>query len=665
MSATNGSSAVTERWRNIRGNPRCDLSLAPESVAEFLRIPESRLVSDRIRETLIQLAGYRIKKNGYRSSKEPTAPGLLATCEGLETFLVPAVEGALSFSAVLLALPNKSVFANTVVSDINELLDHWGNGRFTGEPYATEESILGALLPIHAVRIRRLDIVEAAAMACRVVTHVLTLKLMRDDEREFRSLIGDKIDEQKLVTALTKAIEFLVASFRETARPDTGKKAAPGRAPSAGWSWTDWPGLPPILFFTAAAVDAFAELDLYLIRVAEDATLGEHPGRIKLAAFCKDNADSLERFQNCLEAARHWVQDEVLPALSIGSGFYPEDEVSKDLTKIEKFKDELEAEGLQSPTLLYNSLYGLQVLLWCWADWDATGMNEDARTKSAINRALVQLVYNYNSLPLARKVLAEADYVIHLPGKDYFKDKTEADRRYLDAGFLPLLTRLLVLFVVYGVGDRNLLEPVIRNLYVELLQNRHRNDPDVTALWSADAIQIFSTQRAIQALTFYFAYAAGKEKADGSRSGDDGAAPSPDRIQLRSNIGVPLILEARLDGAYPGNEPAREPVAPPVGIPNPSAAATFTAYCKQIAGHTVAAAIGQPDVTELQDAIIDEGNNLLKAANAGETNDPVLANFILYSLARLLETPWKLGEARKDEFRLLSNMARELLARAK
>src|ERR1051326_3409755 len=87
--------ASMERWNHIRGNPKCDLSLSASSVAIYLGTPESQLVQDRIRESLVQLVRYRTSTVAYLSY-EPSKPGELATWEGLETFLVPAVEEAVS-----------------------------------------------------------------------------------------------------------------------------------------------------------------------------------------------------------------------------------------------------------------------------------------------------------------------------------------------------------------------------------------------------------------------------------------------------------------------------------------------------------------------------------------------------------------------------------------
>src|SRR5690348_15311306 len=89
---------ISDRWRVIRKTG--DLSLSPESVAAYLMIPESELVRDRMLESLVQFADYRLDMNDFVST-EPATPGDMAKCEGLETFLIPAVEGALSFSKFL------------------------------------------------------------------------------------------------------------------------------------------------------------------------------------------------------------------------------------------------------------------------------------------------------------------------------------------------------------------------------------------------------------------------------------------------------------------------------------------------------------------------------------------------------------------------------------
>src|SRR5947209_8370964 len=174
--------------------------------------------------------------------------GDLAICEGLEAFLVPAVEGALTLSDLLKAMPanncDKQVFADAVVADVNGLLSRWIVSSFSGEPYANPDDILGTLQPIRRQEIKKVDIVESAAMACRVTTHLLTLKLVRPQEGEFRTLIGDKIPEQHLFTALTKAVEFLIKSFRKGPGETEQEKIASssvGTQHGSGWSWTDWP----------------------------------------------------------------------------------------------------------------------------------------------------------------------------------------------------------------------------------------------------------------------------------------------------------------------------------------------------------------------------------------------------------------------------------------
>lgn len=659
---------VRKRWSEIR--KKWNLSLSPEAVAEYLKTPESEIVRERILETLIHLGRWRIKQREFKS--QAMSGGDLAICEGLEAFLVPAVEGALTLSDLLKAMPtnncDKQVFADAVVADVNGLLSRWIVSSFSGEPYANPDDILGTLQPIRRQEIKKVDIVESAAMACRVTTHLLTLKLVRHQEAEFRTLIGDKVPEHHLFTALIKAVEFLIKSFRKGPGETEQEKIASasiGTQHGSGWSWTDWPDLPPMLFFTAAAVDAFAELDLYLIRVAESKEpIDDAAGQKKIIDFYNIHQETFALLQLCVDMARRWVRNIALADLSSGWGFYPEPEVrkvdvlpeGKDAEFLKQIKSELErAEVPQMPTLLYHNLYALQVLLWGWADRSESGTGTNDEVTTMINRALAQLVYNYDRVPVIKSVLADFDYVMELPGGDYCTPGTDKKRRYLDSGFLPLLTRLLVLFVVYGVGDRNLLEPVIRNLYIELLQSRIRENLDFTALWSTKTIEIFSTQRAVQALTFYFAYAAGKEQVEIMRGGRP-AGGDGNLILLRNTTGFPLIFEAKTEGV----------VAPPPTndrvMPDPERVTTFPAYCREIPGHSVGKDGGQEDVRNMQLEITDEGDRILAALKEGRTRDPALANSILYMLARIQEAPMTDGRPRSAEFRLLSQMAGEIIS---
>jgi hypothetical protein len=667
--------AVRARWQTIRSNPDCNLSLAPDSVAEYLARRESELVRDRIRETLIQLAQYRVAQKLFRS-KEPSGKGPLATCEGLEAFLVPAVEEALPLSAALDALDTtpglKQSFANAFVEDVNGLLDDWEKDRFSGEPYADEQAITAVLLPNRLAEVTAIDIVEAAAMACRVLTHILTLKLARPhEEATFRELIGDRLEDDRMFRSLKNGIDFLVRSFQKGAGRDDEEKITSARIAGkigSGWSWTDWQGLPPMLFFTAASIDAFAELDLYLIRSAADDSWGkENQERQKIIEFCKNHGKALELLQLCVDMSRRWVQSSVLNALSTGDGVLTENnpEFFANTEGIKPFESELRRAGLkEAPMLFYNNLYALQILLWSWADWNDEGTAPDLSAKQKINRALAQLVYNYDSIPAVKTILNRIPYIIYLPGKEHFNKETEKQRPYLDSGFLPLLTRLLVLFVVYGVGDRNLLEPVIRKLYVELLQNRHRVIPAYTALWSSDAIEIFSTQRAVQALTFYFAYARGKEQMEAQRSNFAQGTTTDDAIVFRNRTGFSLVLEAVRDGAAPAPvEVLQTALAPTVDhartLPDPMSVDNFAAYCRQIADFKVTSNADE-EARNLQMSASDEANLLFDAIKTNRVRDALSANLILYSIARIQQMPIREGVIRGQELNLLSKLSKEL-----
>ena len=65
--------------------------------------------------------------------------------------------------------------------------------------------------------------------------------------------------------------------------------------------------------------------------------------------------------------------------------------------------------------------------------------------------------------------------------------------------------------------------------------------PAYGALWSNKAVEVFSTQRAIQALTFYYAYAHGKERIAGSSQGVP-TADAADVIVVKNETGQRLVL---------------------------------------------------------------------------------------------------------------------------
>ncbi|HEU4710287.1 MAG TPA: hypothetical protein VFS76_01920 [Pyrinomonadaceae bacterium] len=670
---------ILNRWNTIRSKEECDLSLSPESVADYLSIPESELVRARILESLIQLANYRNDSPGFISTK-PEKVGDMATCEGLEAFLTPAVEGALSFSKFLDYYEEKggdvTSFVKAIKKDIAGLLDNWQADIFSGEPYANVKKIQANVEPLFKEDFKQINITEAAALACRVLIHLLTLKLNRTDEDRFQREIGDDLVEDRLFDSLNKAIDFLIRAFQKGDGPTEEQQivnAKVGTHVGSGWSWTDRPNLPPMLFFTAAAVDAFAELDLYLIRtVLKREWVADG---LKLAVFHKQNAEKLLHFQLCVDMARRWVQKAVLLNLIDGYGQYAErlpqgnDPIGEELyfekspEGYEQYQEDLERwKALRHPPMVfYNSLYALLILLWSWGDRTDDGEFVDDDAKNKINRAISQLVYNYSSIPLVKEILNRFEYVFALPGKGIFKPGSEKDRGYLDSAFLPLLTRLLVLFVVYGVGDRNMLEPVIRNLYVELLQSRHRDKIEYSALWSTKEIEVFSTQRAIQALTFYYAYAGGKEIVE-EKSGGGG-------IILRNKTGLPLVLEALFE----------RPVEMPEVVPTPAAGASletppqvetitddkFSDYCKNIDGWRPSRVLPSGVAEVLQGKAKALGETVIADYKAGKVRDVVAAKLILNSLASIFAAPESDdGTARESELSLLSTQYRDLSARS-
>jgi hypothetical protein len=674
---------VKERWNQIRRNPECELALDPESVAEYLKKPEHELVRERIQESLNQLAIYRVKTKSFQNTT-PRGTGDLVTCEGLEAFLVPAVEGALAFGTFIKdfeSFGKDKEFIKAIRTDIENLIENWESGQFSGEPYSDENKIRQSLPPNTQDQLRgRINITEAAAMACRVLIHLLTLKLNPSEEElrtsGFRQHLGDKLNDDRMFSALGKAIDFVVHAFQKGQGSTDEERIANSLSSGdsrSGWSWTDRPGLPPMLFFSAAAVDAFAELDLYLIRKAEKRKDGKRvwetsgtDDQKKLLAFYDAHKTNLELYQLCVDMTRRWVRATALSNISAKLGEHTEPDVVyfiDDETKYKEYERDLQrvADLKNKPLVFYNNLYALQILLWSWADWDEDGKQRDLEAKNKFNRALAQIVYNYDRIPVVKEVLTKFSNQFYLPGKGFLVPEAEKKCTYLDAGFLPLLTRLLVLFVVYGVGDRNLLEPVIRGLYVELLQSRNRADPEYSALWSGNEIEVFSTQRAIQALTFYFAYAQGKALvvpggAPGAAANGDGV----DRIVFRNKTGQPLFLVAVSE-----EEVVVPPPPPPAPSPEPQSvpftAKTLAEYSKQCKIPMPA----QPGTLleaerQLQVEANTLGNDIIASIEARAVRDIVAARLVLNGLGHIVAQPTLNGALRKPELLLLTQQYEDL-----
>jgi hypothetical protein len=189
-------------------------------------------------------------------------------------------------------------------------------------------------------------------------------------------------------------------------------------------------------------------------------------------------------------------------------------------------------------------LYALLILLWSFGDWDDSAKERDKEIEFMIERAIMQVVNNYTRINVVSEVLNRFPYKFYLSGKGFFiEGSSKEERAYLDSGFLTLLTRQLVLCAVYGIGDPSVLGNLVESLYIELLLNRNREDPQYAYLWSIKKKEIFSTQRAVQALTFYYAYAKGKEvetMVEPPLASYGSASPS---AKAGKTINIPLQLQ--------------------------------------------------------------------------------------------------------------------------
>lgn len=635
---------VTNRWKSIRSRPECDLDLNPEAVARYLSMKESDLAQEKIKESLEHLADLRIARGKYLND-DPPSEGDLVVCEGLEAFLVPAVEEIFTLSEFLDNYVQKEEFVNALCKDIEYLLEIWEKHGFSGAPYTNPDGIAKIINPDIQDKFEKVNITESAAMACRVIIHLLTLYFNRPNEKIYNKMMGERMKKYKikLINALSDAVSFLVDAFQKGKDDKNLIGSAEYRGkPGSGWSWTNFKGLPPMMFFTASAVDAFAELDLYLIRPAVNDTQEKFHKELK--DFYEQNESVLMDYQFCVDMARRWVENAVLPVISKGLGFYYEQyedssfiefkDVLEEIEKKEEYeaykKDLQQVEGIErskdllhSPIVLYNNLYALLILLWTFGDWDDDGAETNKRTKGRIQRSLMQLVYNYTSIPVFHEILNRFRYTFYLPGKlssgkNIFQEVGDMSKRsYMDSGFLTLLTRQLVLYAVYGVGDRNVLDPLISNLYIDLLLNRYRLQSEYSNLWSKNDKEIFSTQRAIQALTFYTAYAKGKEAA------------SVDLISLFSNVVNKL---KRADGVTTEED---KKVAQRIDTRD------FLEYCKD-KGVIFPSSLGEEDRENFRLSLLSTGRKLLNAHN-DDRLDYVETVLLLDEVVKLVKLPWDQG----------------------
>lgn len=536
---------VQDRWIALRD--RINNSIYPKDVARFLSRPESELTRDKILLTLKELANYRLASpDGWVNDGENSAQGDIVICEGLETFFVPAVEGSLNFQEFLEAYSDKSSeFLKAMQDDLDNLLERWDKKGFEGAPYI-KGRLSRAVKPDFLEK--GISLVESASMAIRVIIHFYTLVLRSREKKErrmsefFEPYLRNK--KTKLEKVFKAALEVTIESFQKGEDGKIGTSENNGK-PGSGWSWCQIPGLPPMLYFTQCAVDAFTELDIYLIRPF----IGNGELPVAMKKLYSDNEELLKDYQFCVDMSRRWVQNNVLDGISRNYGFYYEEDANVEIldsiddeNKIEQFLLELESldnferekkfesilspfvirrgnkeKELNAPFVVYNSLYALTILLWSFGDNREDGEDYDQGLKAKIERAFLQIVINYRNYPIIKKILDNYPYQFTLPdvqkGEKVFSNSVSRDHQlsYEDSGFLTLLARLLVLFGVYGFADHSLLDPIIKESYLDLQFFKNRRNSKYPNLWSQNDVEVFSTFRAVQTLTFYYLYQQGKE----------------------------------------------------------------------------------------------------------------------------------------------------------
>ncbi len=539
---------VEDRWVAIRR--RINNAVYKEDVAEFLSRSESDLTKKKIIATLSELANYRLDSpDGWVNEGETSAQGDVVICEGLETFFVPAVEGTLSIQEFMETYADRSQeFLRFIQDDLGNLLERWLKKGFEGTPYIKGRSNR-VLKPEYQEK--GINLVESACMSIRIIIHFYTLVLQSNGkEKRFSEFFESflRTQKNKFQQVFSNALSLIVESFQK-GKDGKIETAETEGMPGSGWSWCQFEGLPPMLYFTQCAVDAFTELDVYLIRPHQK----KDNMTVAMEKLFSENQQAINDFQFCVDMSRRWVLNRVLNKISHNYGLHFEEyanvkilDTIDDEFKMSQYIAELESidnfereknndsvlspfitrrgnreKELNAPFVEYNSLYSLLIILWTFGDQREDGEEADSTIKAKIERALLQLVINYRKYPTIREIVDKYPYRFTLPdvqkGEKIFSSNSSPDHQlaYEDSGFLTLLARLLVFFGVYGIADHSLLDPIIKELYTDLLFSRNRRNAKYPNLWSQNDIEVFSTFRAVQTLTFYYIYQQGKELNQG------------------------------------------------------------------------------------------------------------------------------------------------------
>ena len=440
-------------------------------------------------------------------------PGRILLCEALECFLVPALSPLLAgeFERVLKLEVRDRVFIDAFIEDTNTLIDsvftfsqgHAIKTRFYSDPYIQLDEIKkGTQTPQN---------IDCAAFVTSTLLHLWQLFAPGSWlDQKLVATFCDKVD----INSIPKLVDVCVSYILRCHEP--------GR----GWRWTDNDKIPSTLYFTWTVCETFSEIDDVVLARERLPDLQQSADPLDLSTWDREKtSQSLFKFDRealckAICSARTWALEQ-LEGVSVGTQVKEPvlmDPRGVTNAKYPCFPGEEYKSRKQDPkkaedyVLWLNNLMLLDILALTYGDKDP---NFDF-TQELMERALMSLLEIYKSSE-AKEVLDNYEYMFYLhPGEGQVLDinalsLNRSHSLYGDKSFPQLLTRVLILFLQYNVGNSIILGEQVASLYRSLLEGRNRLHQYV---WDRDGLNVYATERALEALHDYHLLLASDEEGE-------------------------------------------------------------------------------------------------------------------------------------------------------
>lgn len=200
--------------------------------------------------------------------------------------------------------------------------------------------------------------------------------------------------------------------------------------------------------------------------------------------------------------------------------------------------DPIEAsETEKGPISLYNDLYALDALILTYADrkWEeglpylayrdpksskriVEECAKDDVIQSKLELGLYKIIKLYGKEEI-KKELRSQEYKFYLDFGNVLDQNALSKNpewfEYSDKSFIPLLLRVCTLLSSYKLGNPIILDELAKEIYKDLLLIRHTKELKLRHCWDETYFSVYSTQRAIEALTDMYSFYLTQEDLEG------------------------------------------------------------------------------------------------------------------------------------------------------